>query len=157
MRSILGYFSAYVRSLEIQIEDLKREKSALFDRVLLLTTGAPLEIPKPDLAETSPQRSDKLSALTAKVEDELNHAFPTFAQLLQTKEAESFREDAGIEPETSPANYYRSQTELDEERTTAQESLKKNFKKAFDRASEEYLQGASPVLTPAEQRSAKSN
>jgi hypothetical protein len=154
MRSWLGYLSPYVRSLEERVEKNEMEKSKLLDRILHLTTGAPLELPKdtPVVAENPSVVKD---AITKAAEKEIEFGgYPTFAQLLAAKESESFREDAGLEPETQMAAIQRSEEELTEEEQKGVESLKQQFKNNFLRARDEYLKATPPTYTAAEKRAA---
>jgi hypothetical protein len=152
MKSLLGYFSPYVRSLEERVEKNEMEKSKLLDRILHLTTGAPLELPK-DAAVVAENPSLVKEAMAKAAEKELEFGgFPTFAQLLASKESESFREDAGLEPETQLAAIARSEEELTEEEQKGVESLKQQFKNNFLRAREEYLKPREPVRTAQEKR-----
>jgi hypothetical protein len=156
VKSLLGYFSPYVRSLEERIEKAEGEKSKLLDRILHLTTGAPLELPK-DAVVAPENPSIVKDAMSKAAEHELEFGgYPTFGQLLQAKESESFREDAGLEPETQLAAIQRSDEELSEEQEKAVNSLKQQFKDNFLRAKEEYLRGAQPIYT-AEEKRAQSN
>jgi hypothetical protein len=157
MRSLLGYLSPYIRSLEERIEKAEGEKSKLLDRILHLTTGAPLELPKdtPVIAE-NPSVVQQAVAKAAEKELEFG-GFPTFAQMLADKEAQSFREDARLEPETQLAAIQRSDEELTEEQQKSVEALKKQFRDNFLRAREEYLRGSQPVYTAAERREQGAN
>lgn len=158
MRSWIGYLSPYVRSLEERVEKNEFEKSKLLDRILHLTTGAPLEIPKTDekqdVAPSKPIRGALAEAAAAS--EELN-SLPTYDQLLRNMESESFREDAGLEPETQIAAIARSEEEMSEEQKKGVDVLKKQFKENFLRAREEYLKGAQVVYTESEKRAAKAN
>ena len=154
--SFWGKVFPYTGFLEKEIERLRAREDRLLDRILHLTTGAPLELPK-DTPVVAENPSLSKEALTKAAEKELEiGGFPTFAQLLAEKESESFREDAGLEPETQIAAIQRSDEALTEEQEKSVNALKQQFKNNFLRAREEYLKGAQPVYTAQEKRDAAS-
>lgn len=51
MRSLIGFFSAYVRSLELRVDELNAERTKMLERIIRLTTGYGLDEPVPNVAQ----------------------------------------------------------------------------------------------------------
>lgn len=133
--------------LEAENERLRKENVLLLDRVLLLSTGAPLEIPKQDkeIQETRLETAKKIQQHFDEIIEE-----PTFQELLARAEAKSFLEDANLEPEAEAASINSSDQIESEEQLKAYESRKREFMTRFNAAREEYLQHTQPVYNDTE-------
>lgn len=58
MKSLLGYFSPYVRLLELEVEGHKTREDALVNRIIRLTTGYGLDEAPPNVAEEVKQAAE---------------------------------------------------------------------------------------------------
>lgn len=147
MRSVLGYLSPYVRSLELHVESLESERSQLLDRVLLLTTGQPLAY-KP--VEETPLTSEQKKAVRDKIDEisDVNN-YPTMAELLADAEAHSFHVDAedltGREEIVEGADVINSHRESAEEEHRAVLARRKKMQHAVVAAVTEYKENTKPV------------
>lgn len=134
-------------------ERLRNRELLLLDRLMMITTGAPLELPKETIAESevpSPVQ-EKLQTIKKKIFDAVEAApLPTFQDLLHRQETESFLKDAGLDAETELSAMSRSEEDLSEEQLLARDKLKKEFRERFNRAQEEYLSNTRPVITALE-------
>jgi hypothetical protein len=140
---------------EEKITSIESEKSKLLDRILLLTTGAPLDIPA-----KSP--FDQPEPVATKNTDEPIGQTKTLAELLADAEAASFKqdlEDNGVPEEiVENANLTNALIDADEADGRRQAAARKNFKQAFDSARDVYLHQINPTLTSEEQKeSGKAN
>lgn len=138
---------------EERIEKLEEEKSRLLDRVLLLTTGAPLVIPD-NFTQPEPASS--------KNTDEINPSPKSFSELLAEAESLSFQKDLeqnGIPEEiVENAELTNALRAADEVTGEQQAVARKQFIAAFDSAKQVYLEQIHPVLTSVEQKeSGKAN
>ena len=134
---------------------VEAEKSKLLDRILLLTTGAPLEI-------TQNANFVQPEPVPSKNTDEPIGQTKTLAELLADAEAASFKqdlEDNGVPEEiVENANLTNALIDADEADGRRQAAARKNFKQAFDSARDIYLHQINPTLTPEEQKeSGKAN
>jgi hypothetical protein len=109
VRSLLGYLSPYVRSLELRIEELNTERVALQNRLLHAYSGYELKQNVPSYYEA--QQKD---AGTANVGDAvMGTGSHSTVDVLKKLEDASWEEDSGITGMTAEAARQRAQEEFD--------------------------------------------
>lgn len=149
MRSLLGYLSPYVRSLELRVDELNVERVKLLDRILHVTTGAPLDIPSEPEDLTPAERKNIRKGIDKIAEGDAPFGgYPTMSSLLAQTEAKSFELDAGRvygEPVEDGADVLAAEEHNTEETTKREKSLRRDLDIATATASHEYLHRTKPV------------
>lgn len=87
---------SYVIALERQLAEIKDERKLLLDRLLHVTTGAPLVLPpqEPEKELTDNQKKGVRSAIDKLSQDTPYGGYPTLTALFSAIEGDTFQEDA---------------------------------------------------------------
>lgn len=149
--------SSYVTSLENHIDQLRGDLAylrnkydLLLDRVLYLSTGAPLEIPQGPPPLTTEQKQAVRDGIDEMSNDKPFGGHPTFASLLSAVEAQTFHEAAqaqsGYEEVEPGASVVNAKEEESEEARKARLTLRKHAMQAAALAQQEYLENTAPKI-----------
>lgn len=139
----------YRTFLETEIERLRAENKRLLDRVLFIATGMSDNQPEISTAPLSPEgRAAVRKAVDSAADSEPFGGYPTFSEMLQHLEADSFQKDADrqvgpeIEPGASIINGREATSDEDWER---RQQLRKTEQQALASVALEYKSHQKPV------------
>lgn len=148
--SFFNFFkSNYTKLLEETNAELRFQNRILLDRVLLLATGAPLEIKQEEPLNEEERKSIRAAVDSASGDKPFLGTMPSFHDLLRSVEARTFHESAaamtGYEEVQEGAEEENAQEEESDEERKARLLLRKHSQRAAANAQLEYLENTKPV------------
>src|SRR5262249_20220574 len=137
-----GLFRQEIYNLTLEVQSLRESNRILLDRILRMATGDGLVVPSEAPPLTAEQKQSIRDAVDAVSNDKPFGGNPSFAQLLQTMEGITFKEDAerqtGYEEIVEGAEVQNAAEEESEEERVRRLNLRKKTMLAAATAQEEY-------------------